>query len=454
MSLSLEPPPGAASSVTALTSVVMTTDVVEDRPEAMAWPRSWVVRGWYGVCYALEWLFGLASMLVCLAVLAAVPILNFISLGYLLEASGRVANSGRLRDGFVDIGKFSRIGSLVAGTWLCLLVPRLISSLASDAWLIDPESTSARNWRIAQIGVTVVVLSHVLAAWYCGGRLRHFFWPVLAPFQLAGRLVLGRVIGPVARPMIAAMWPALAADLYVERPLVGWFPPAILLEGLRRRRMYVEARDAVWEFVVSLRLAERFWLGLRGFVGGLLWLILPSLMLMAGTWGRGGGVAILIGYAGALALAVVVLYLPFLQTQFARQNRFLAMFEVREIRAQFNRAPLAYWFALLVTLLFALPLYLLKIEPVIPPELQWMITLFFVVFIYPARLLTGWAMGRAIAHVQPRFFVFRWLARAAVVPVVLLYVLILFFTQYTSFLGPASLLEQHAFLLPVPFLAM
>jgi hypothetical protein len=44
-----------------------------------------------------------------------------------------------------------------------------------------------------------------------------------------------------------------------------------------------------------------------------------------------------------------------------------------------------------------------------------------------------------------------WLVRLAAVPVIVIYLLILFFTQYTSFLGPASLLEQHAFLLPVPF---
>ena len=42
----------------------------------------------------------------------------------------------------------------------------------------------------------------------------------------------------------------------------------------------------------------------------------------------------------------------------------------------------------------------------------------------------------------------------AAMPIVFFYLLILFFTQYTSFLGPASLLEQHAFLLPVPFVGM
>ena len=42
----------------------------------------------------------------------------------------------------------------------------------------------------------------------------------------------------------------------------------------------------------------------------------------------------------------------------------------------------------------------------------------------------------------------------ALIPIVLFYIFVLFFTQYTSFLGPASILEQHAFLVPVPFLSL
>ena len=148
-----------------------------------------------------------------------------------------------------------------------------------------------------------------------------------------------------------------------------------------------------------------------------------------------------------------MLYLPFLQTNFACQNRFAVALRLERGAAQFRRAPIAYWLALTITLLFALPLYLLKMEPP-PRELWWTLTLFFIVFIYPARLLTGWAVGRAMHHEKPRFFLFRWMARFAAVPVVLFYIFIFFFTQYTSYLGPASLLEQHAFLLPVPFVGM
>jgi hypothetical protein len=156
---------------------------------------------------------------------------------------------------------------------------------------------------------------------------------------------------------------------------------------------------------------------------------------------------------GTLGLAGVLLYLPFLQTHFAAENRLAAMFEVGQVTRQFIRAPIAFWFALAVTLLFALPLYLLKIEPVLR-ELSWTLTIFFILFIYPARLLTGWAVGRARKRQKPRFFLSWIFAWTAAMPVIAFYLLILFFTQYTSFLGPASLLEQHAFLLPVPFVGM
>lgn len=419
---------------------------------AIRLPRSWPGKVWRAVGLAATWLFGLISLLGFLAVVAAVPILQFVSLGYLLEASGRIARTGRVRDGFVDFPKFARIGSLVLGTWLTLLPLRFLSDLAQSAYLIDPDGPAARRWRVALIVATLLGVAHILLAWYSGGKLRHFFWPLLAPFQLAAHVILGKVVAPVVRPIVAGVWPELADDFFSLRPMSDWFPPAIAWAGLRRGRMYAEARDAVWDFVVGLRLPYYFWLGLRGFAGALAWLFLPVLLLMGGTT-LPGEAAPLVGWAGALLLAVVLLYLPFLQAHFAAQNRFTAMFEWAEIRRQFRRAPIAFWLALLVTCLFALPLYLLKIEAT-PREVTWLPAVFFVVFIYPARLLTGWALARAGRREKPRFFLVRWMARLAAIPVVLYYVLVVFFTQYTSWSGPVSLFEQHAFLLPVPFFGL
>ena len=100
-----------------------------------------------------------------------------------------------------------------------------------------------------------------------------------------------------------------------------------------------------------------------------------------------------LGVLGAMLLAIVVLYVPFLQVRFARDNRFRAFRELRQARAEFRGAPFAFAIALWVHLLLAMPLYLLKIE-VIPRDLVFLEGLVFLMFIFPARLLGGWAVAR------------------------------------------------------------
>ena len=100
-----------------------------------------------------------------------------------------------------------------------------------------------------------------------------------------------------------------------------------------------------------------------------------------------------------------------------------------------------------------MPLYLLKIE-IIPREAAWLPSLVFIVFIFPARLLTGWALGRAGRRLTPRHWFFRWTGRLPLLPAVAFYVLIVFFSQYTSWNGVWSLYEQHAFLVPAPFIGL
>ncbi len=151
-------------------------------------------------------------------------------------------------------------------------------------------------------------------------------------------------------------------------------------------------------------------------------------------------------------MAIVILYLPFLQAHFAEQRRFGALFELRAVRQKFRRAPIAFGVSLLITLLFAIPLYLLKIE-FTPRELLVLPCIVFVVFIYHARLLAGWAMARANRRETPRHFVWRWLVQGSEIPLILAYVLILFITQYTSWSGAWSLLSQPPFLLPAPFVS-
>jgi len=356
-----------------------------------------------GVARAVEWLFGIGSLVVGLSMLAALPLVQFLTLGYFLESSARVARSGRLRDGLVGVRRAARIGGLAAGIWLSLVPAWLARSYTRSAELIDPGGPVAHRWRLGLVVVTVISLMHIAVSCARGGRLRHFLGPLGHPFWLVRRL--------------------------------------------RRGGLYSELRDGLWEFAAGLRLPYYFRLGLVGFLGTLVWLLVPALLI--GATGR----APFLGVLGALSLAVVVPFLPFLQVRYAVEGRARALFSRRAIRDRFQRAPWAFAFSLLVLLLAAIPLYLLKIE-MIPREAAWLPSVVFVIFLAPARLLTGWAYARSGRRDRPRHWIFRVLGRLAIVPAALLYVLTVFLAQYTSWGGAFSLYEQHAFLLPVPFFNM
>ncbi len=219
-------------------------DVLPGDPPSLPRPRNPVLRVFAfiwrcvrAVGSMLEWLFGVAVLMIGLAVLAALPVFQFLSLGYLLESAGGVARTGRLRDGFIGVRLAARLGGGVLGCWLLLLPVRLVADLAYSAQIID----SGRPHR------------HCLARWPVradrrdgrshrpglrrGGRLRYFFWP----FNF--------------------IW---------------------VLLRLVRGGYYAAARDAVWDTVVSLRLPHYFSLGFRGFVGALTWLALPVTLLALG----------------------------------------------------------------------------------------------------------------------------------------------------------------------------
>jgi hypothetical protein len=350
----------------------------------------------------LEWLFGAAVLTVGLAVLAAIPVVQFLSLGYLLESGGRVARSGRLRDAFIGVRLAARLGGIVVGSWLLLLPVRFVSSMAYSANVIDPGGRIARGWRLGLFLLIGFTALHIIAACMRGGKLRYFAWP----FNI--------------------VW---------------------LVRRIWRGGYFAEARDAVWDTAVSLRLPYYFLLGFRGFVAALAWLFVPITLLAAGH------AAPPLGFLGALLLWIVLLWLPFLQMRVAETGRLSAGFELRAVRSDFKRAPWAFTIALIVSLAFALPLYLLKIE-MVPREAAWLPSLFFIAFIFPARILTGWAVSRARRREAPRHWFFRWTGWLPQLPAVAFYVMIVYFTQFTSWNGVFSLYEQHAFLLPVPFFGM
>lgn len=363
-------------------------------PPARRRPVRWTLGAIHSIA---EWIAGAAALMIGLAVLATIPVAGILTLGYFLEATGRIARSGRIRDGFVGVRKAARLGGILLVLAILILPLEFVASLWNDALLIHPGSPAARG--LGRLLILLVALAglHVVCWLLRGGRLRSFLIPP-NPMRIV------RLLTPAG---------------------------------------YAAVRDGLWNFVVSLRLPHYFRLGVQGGLGTLVWLVPPITLIV--LW---CAVPIL-AVVGAIWLAIVLCYLPFLQARFAAADRFGAIFEVRKVRAVFRAVPLAFWLARSMTLATAIPLYLLKIE-LLPREVSWFPALLFVVLIFPARLATGWAYSRAAKHVIPRFWLTRILGRLGMLPLVFIYVVILFFSQFAAWHGVWSLYEQHAFLLPVP----
>lgn len=369
-------------------------------------PGSWLRRCLGAIASAAEWLFGLACMMVALAVFAAIPVLQFLSLGYMLECAGRIVRTGRFSQGFIGIRLAARAGGAVGACWLMLLPIRYLGDLATTAGHIDPVSPMATRLHALVVLLSFLVPVHLALSIARGGRFRHFLWPL--------------------------------------HPLWFW-------KEVRREGSFARARDATLGLIWSLRLPYFWWLGFRVFVATLFWLAMPVTLLALGH--ARTPIAPLFGFIGAAWLAAMALYIPIIQARMAARNSMAPMFEWREATKTYLRAPWAISFALVLSLLSAIPLYLLKVEAV-PDEALWLPSLFFVGFIFPARFLMGFAVSLAEHRERNSHWAFRWSGRLPLLPAALLYVLFVFLSQYISWSGIIGLYEQHAFLLPVPYVGM
>ena len=374
-------------------------------PEEEIETTGWLKQSGRFVRSGMHWIFGLISLILVLSIAATLPLIQFLSLGYFLEATARIIRSGRLRDGFVGIPLAARIGSVLGGTFFCSLPIRFFSSLWYSSFLLNGDTLETRGLRLFVFLLALATVIHIAWATFRGGKIRHFLWP--APLKLYRRL--------------------------------------------RQGGIYTEASNRLLAFTKRLRLGHLFSLGWRGFLGASLYLFLPVTMMALAPQIPEEGVAGLVAFAGGIALCLALVYVPFAQSELAVTHRFRSQFQLSTLRRQFRHAPVAHWFALVLTLLLALPLYLLKAE-LIPREAAWLPSLVFVTFMYPARLMVGWAVARAKRRKSPRHWLFRWSAWLGLFPVAAIYALIVYGTQFTSWYGPSSLYEQHAFLVPVPFL--
>ncbi|MEM7455554.1 MAG: hypothetical protein AAF456_14470 [Planctomycetota bacterium] len=421
--------------------------------------RSWVFRCVDFFGSAFKYGFGIVSIVLLLAITANIPVLQLISFGYLLEVTGRLARGKRFRDSFVGLSKASRLGSALLGAYLCLLPARLTWVLWYDAMLIDPASAQTSFMRVVHLAVTLAMVAHILAAWFCGGKLRYFFWPLVAPFSFGIWFARKFAGAPAFRKFmdVTVGWlsPHLVNNICNAAPISDFFLPAILWKRLTTGNAYVNARDGLWDFVSGLRLRYYFELGFCGFTGTMIWLFVPTILLFASTelqsaTGPNSAPAILCGVLGLLMAVPVFSLLPFLQAHFATDGKFRRFFQPFQVIKNWGRAPILHLIALLVTLLFALPLFLLKIVE-IPPETLWGLSIIFIVFSWPARIMVGWAYGRGAAREKSRYWFIRWPALMAAFPLSFIFVFVMFFSRYVTWNGAWSLIENHVFLLPAPY---
>ena len=350
------------------------------------------------------------SLVVFLAIVATIPILQFASLGYMLESAARVSRGLPARQCFPGSKTAGRFLIVLVCTFLSWLPVWYMADMAYSAEIIDAGSRISRFLRLLARVASVTWLFWVFWAVFRGGKVRQFLWPA----------------------------------------------PILAMRSLFRASAWRAAEDRFWDLVMSLHLPKLLWLGLLASMGALVWLVLPSSFIVIGLSGNGEGGQGLVGLLGAIGMWWVLLHLPFLQIQMAREAKFFSVFDIRTARQSFRLAPWSICFATWLTFLLAIPLYLLRIEPP-PAQLWWLLSLFFVMLMFPAKLCTGWAIRRSVTRrnawptTREVFWVWRYCAWLPQISVVLVYLGVLYLAKFAVWEGAASIYLQHAFLPPVPF---
>ncbi len=377
-------------------------------PTPPSLPRSRFRKGVSFSTWAISGLFSLISLIVLLAVFTSIPLVQLIAFGYLLDVAGRLAGGSKFSAALPNLERAGKVGLAALAIFLASLPTQLLIHWESVAQLIDPGSDQAATMRFWAMALCFLAISYLVWAWVRGGSLAHYLRP----------------------------------------------EPKRFFQQAWRLRTYTQAADRLWDFTTAFEMPRLFWLGLRGFLGTLIWLI-PAMLLIAANRNSEPAVAGVIGFVCILLLGISLLYLPMLQVHFAAENRIAALFAVRTIRGDFRRAPWAWLLAMVIGfVLMPIPLYVLKIEAT-PREVLWLPCLVFVAFILPARIAEGLALRRARSKPEPAKGIWgslsRGMVRMLMLVVVGTYLTFVQLSQYTSWDGLQTWIQQHAILLPIPF---
>ncbi|MCA8984462.1 MAG: hypothetical protein R3C12_16200 [Planctomycetaceae bacterium] len=357
-----------------------------------------------GIYVVAEFGFGVISLCVLLAIIAAIPGVNLLALGVMLAAEGNIARTGSFSHGFAWLKPAAHLGRLVLGSLIFLLPLGFLGSFASDAVLIDPDS--AATWRLR--GFTAIaaclVYLNILLAVARGGKIRDFF-----------------------------------------RPLGNW---RWLRQQLRSGTYLESTAASIQDFIRRFELWKHLQLGFLGACGVLMWTFLPTTLFALADSTRGP--AVLVTLLGGGLLVVVLCWLPILQAGFANEGKLQAFRKIGEARRLFRNSPALWTLVLLLGYALSLVLYLFKI--VAPPrDAVWLLTLIFIAVIYPARLLAGWVYYWSSHRPRPAWYGWRWVWNLLCFAICGVYVFLLFFTRDIGAYGKLVLYEQPFLLIPSPF---
>jgi hypothetical protein len=316
----------------------------------------------------------------------------------LLESAGRVTANGRFSAGLIGVRKADKIGHVTIGIIICGLPIWGMQNFASASAIIEPDGVTANLWRYAVRILTLLAIFHLFASImrysHCIGYLN--------PWN--------------------SVW---------------------IIRNMRTQSLLYNLVNHSSQYIQSLQLLSYFWLGLRGYIGALVWLTIPIFMLSRGHLNPA------IALLGGVLMVIVILPMPYLQAKFAYDRNYQSLWDRRTIRHSFQRAPIVMTLAFVIYVLLTIPLYLLKIEA-IPRGLLFVEGVLFIFMIWPARILSGWALHRGIHSPFPRSWIICWICRLLMVTTATAYTIILWASQHISWSGMSSLFQQHAFLLPGP----
>ena len=376
--------------------------------------------------------FGTGCLVVILAILAAIPGLHILTLGYLLDPQKRVAESGRFRDGFPLMVLAPRLGVIVFFSILFLIPVRIQAIRVSDAAVI----LGATHERVVQMHNNLLILQTIIAI--------HLILAIARTATVAGRDLEIRL--SIRRLILANILNGTVSSFFRPIRNLRWFLKMIFASPGR------EEMTANIDQVLRLaKPVQHFWIGLKASFGAAVWLLIPASLLVAySAPGRTSPLFGVLSFLGVVLMIPVAAWLPVLQVHQVVTGRFRSIFDVRAARQVIRNAPLSWMLTIVLMYAMTFPLYLTKIK-LLPADALLVLTPFFIILTYPARVLVAWAYHRGMKQAQPAWRPLTWGVRVVMLPLLAAYSAFLFLTPFISELGKAAPLENQAFLGPVPY---